>query len=71
LARQPFPLSPWHGLCLDPLSSQTMLFWRHTKKFHVMWMYDSKTDGTRFRHKHAGYHYYHGGWWYARPYRRY
>jgi hypothetical protein len=34
---------------------------------HRAWVYSSRY-GHRYRHRHAGFGYYYGGWWYPRPY---
>src|SRR5436853_5703519 len=34
---------------------------------HRRWVYNRRAHGPRFAYRHGAYRYYHGGYWYARP----
>jgi hypothetical protein len=40
---------------------------KHKGHRKTVWVYSGKKYGPRYRYKHAGYGYYYGGYWYARP----
>ena len=44
---------------------------KYKKKHMKRWSYNNRKHGKRYRSKHAGYRYYHNGWWYPRPYWNY